>query len=394
MFSKKALAAASPAPMQGNVRVSGASQALAAITNPYVGAAGAGFLFLACVAALVVITGDPQAGAPVLRAPLTRIGATKDAPPGWREAPAPEPQGETSRTPDTFQFSEHPGLIGADDHATITLPAGGQIDGASPPVYDGLPVAPIVGLSAPGPSGGMLPVAAPDGRNVAQAYPRPFPSTGAPRVALIVGGLGLNLQTTRAAIDALPLEITPSFAPYAEDLQGWIDMARAAGHEVLLEAPMEPAGYPSNDPGPYTLLANSKPDETARKLDWLLLRGVGYFGVTNYLGGGFLNSDAAMTAFSSVLARRGVAFIDDGQARRRGGGLMRASADSVIDDHPSAEAINLALGGLETGAIKGGTALGSGFAYPVTPTAIKTWARSLPQRGVQLAPALAVMSKR
>jgi polysaccharide deacetylase 2 family uncharacterized protein YibQ len=351
-------------------------------------------LFLACVAALVAITGDPQAGAPVVRVPLTRIGATKDAPAGWREALAPEPQGEASLTPDTFELSEHPALIGADDHATITLPAGGQMDGASTPVRQGLPIAPIAGLSAPGPGGGLLPVIAPDGRNAAQAYARPFTSTGAPRVALIVGGLGLNPQTTRAAIDTLPPEITLSFAPYAEDLQGWIDMARAAGHEVLLEAPMEPADYPSNDPGPYTLLAAGKPDETARKLDWLLSRATGYFGVTNYLGGRFLGSDTAMTGFSAALAHRGVAFIDDGQARRRGGGLMRASADSVIDDQLSGDAINRALAGLEAGAFKGGAALGSGFAYPVTLSAIKVWAQGLPQRGVQLAPASAVMSKR
>jgi len=39
-------------------------------------------------------------------------------------------------------------------------------------------------------------------------------------------------------------------------------------------------------------------------------------------------------------------------------------------------------------------ARGSGFAYPVTLTAIKTWARSLPQCGVQRALASAVMFKR
>jgi len=69
-------------------------------------------------------------------------------------------------------------------------------------------------------------------------------------VALIIGGLGLNAATTRQAIESLPPEVTLSFVPYADGLQGWIDMARAAGHEVMLEAPMEPADYPSNDPGP------------------------------------------------------------------------------------------------------------------------------------------------
>ena len=391
MFSKKALASATPARAGVNLQ----AQALAGISNPYVGAAGALFLFMAAGASLVAITGDPQAGAPVVRVALTRIGATKDAPAGWREALAPEPHGEADLTPDTFELSASG--IGADDgHATITLPDGGHMDGGAtaPGPRDSLVAAPIAGLSAPGPGGGLLPVIAPDGRSAAQAYARPFVSTGAPRVALVVGGLGLNPQTTRAAIETLPAEVTLSFAPYADDLQGWIDMARAAGHEVLLEAPMEPADYPTNDPGPYTLLASGRPDETARKLEWLLSRASGYFGVTNYLGSRFLNSDSAMSNFSNQLSRRGVAFIDDGQGRRRGGGLPRASADRIIDDQLSAESINKELAALEAGAFKSGQALGSGFAYPVTLTAITRWAQTLPQRGLQLAPASAVMSKR
>ena len=149
MFSKKALATARPAPSRGYSR----APAVAALSNPYVGAAGAGFLFLACVGALVAITGDPQAGAPVVRVPLNRIGATKDAPAGWREALAPEPQGEASLTPDTFELSDHPALTGADDHATITLPDGGHVDGVTTPVRNGLVTAPLPGLSAPGPGG-------------------------------------------------------------------------------------------------------------------------------------------------------------------------------------------------------------------------------------------------
>jgi hypothetical protein len=306
---------------------------------------------------------------------------------------APEPQGEADLTPDTFELSAHPlGDIAPENQAVITLPGGGSVEGGV--AHAGLAAAPIAGLSAPGPSGGLLPVIAPDGRNSAQAYARPFASNGSPKVALIVGGLGLNPQTTRAAIETLPPEITLSFAPYADDLQGWIDMARAAGHEVLLEAPMEPADYPANDPGPYTLLAAARPEDTARKLEWLLSRGTGYFGVTNYLGSRFLNNDAAMNSFSSALGRRGVAFIDDGQGRRRGGGVMRASADRLIDEQLSAEAIDRQLSALEANAFKSGQALGSGFAYPVTLSAINRWASTLGARGLQLAPASATMARR
>jgi polysaccharide deacetylase 2 family uncharacterized protein YibQ len=393
MFSKKPAFATVSAGAFGNASGGFKSQALSAIANPYVGASGAAFLFMAAVASLILITGNPQAGAPVVRVALTKIGATKDAPDGWREALAPEPTGEADLTPDTFELSDHPlGEANPGNQAIITLPGGGHVEGGVARIA--LPTAPFAGLSAPGPSGGLLPVIAPDGKNSAQAYARPFASNGSPRVALIVGGLGLNPQTTRAAIETLPPEITLSFAPYAEDLQGWIDMARAAGHEVLLEAPMEPVDYPANDPGPYTLLATARPEDTARKLEWLLSRATGYFGVTNYLGSRFLVNDAAMNSFTGALGRRGVAFIDDGQGRRRGAGVMRASADRLIDEQLSADAIDKQLGALEANAFKGGQALGSGFAYPVTLTAINHWAQSLGTRGLQLAPASAMLARR
>src|SRR5437763_1565830 len=77
-----------------------------------------------------------------------------------------------------------------------------------------------------------LPISAQDGRTPFQAYARPFASNGRPRIALIIGGLGLNTRATRAAIETLAPQITLSFVPYDEGLQGWIDMARAHGHEV------------------------------------------------------------------------------------------------------------------------------------------------------------------
>jgi polysaccharide deacetylase 2 family uncharacterized protein YibQ len=236
-------------------------------------------------------------------------------------------------------------------------------------------------------------VIAADGRTAAEAYARPFTADGRPKVALVIGGLGLNPQTTRAAIETLPPEITLSFAPYAEGLQGWIDLARGHGHEVLLEAPMEPVDYPANDPGPYTLIAANRPEDTVRKLEWLMSRATGYYGLTNYLGSRFVTSDTAMTTFTLALKARGLAFIDDGQASLRGGPIPRASADRIIDDELAAGSIDGQLKMLEAGAAGRGQALGSGFAYPVTINQVRLWAAGLSGRGLQLAPASA-MAKR
>ena len=252
----------------------------------------------------------------------------------------------------------------------------------------------MAGLTEPGPGGSLLPAVAGDGRTAAQSYARPFISNGKPKVAIVVGGLGLNPKYTRQAIEQLPAEVTLSFVPYREDLQSWIDLARQHGHEVLLEAPMEPNDYPDNDPGPFTLMAAGQPAETAKRTEWLMSRATGYFGLTNYLGSKFVTSDAGMNAFAQTLKTRGVAFIDDGSAAKRGGGIPRASADRIIDDQLAAEAINQRLAELESTAAKRGQALGSGFSYPITLTQVSTWAQGLEQRGFQLAPASALMAKR
>ncbi len=380
-FSKKSL---TPAPASPQPASSGAVGKLrAALANPYFSAGGAAGLFLVLLTALVLIIGDPEAGAPVIRLPLVQAVAAA-APPGWREALTIDGSGpgiveeiyELSATPitETEPMGE----------AVITLP------GASPARrIQTLPPAPMAGLFHQGPNG-PLPVIAADGRTPAQAYARPFQSNGKPKVSLIVGGLGLNSRATREAIETLPGEITLSFVPYAEGLQGWIDLAREHGHEVLLETPMEPVDYPDNDPGPYTLLASSGPAETSRRLEWLMSRATGYFGLTNYLGSRFLSSDPAMATFTTVLKSRGLAFIDDGQAAGRGLGIPRASAGRIIDEQLSREAIDAQLLALEAQALQKGQALGSGFAYPLTITQVAQWAQAVEARGYQLAPASAL----
>lgn len=257
----------------------------------------------------------------------------------------------------------------------------------------GLVPAPIAGLTTPGP-GGLLPIIAADGRSAWKAYARPFVDDGRPKIALVIGGLGLNPDAARLAIDALPPEVTLSFSPYAENLQALVDRARAAGHEVMIEIPMEPVDYPDADTGPYTLLAANPPQDIQNKLDWLMSRATGYFAVTNTAGGRFLSQDQAAGTFVQALRQRGVAFIDDGQAGGRGGGLHRATLGTQIDGDLDGEAIDGQLLSLEARALQTGSALGSGSAYPLTVAQVQRWAAAVRDRGYALAPASALMSLR
>jgi len=355
-------------------------RALAASRSTGVGAAA--LVLILAAATLLKLIGpaghDPNAVRVSLASALGR------APPGWRETLIPL-HGPAQVSQDIIRLSEQPlAPLGG---------AGWRRGGALlPPPAPGapLPAAPIAGFFAPGPAG-PLPIIAQDGRTPFEAYRRPFIPNGRPKVALVIGGLGLNERATQAAIETLPPEITLSFTPYAEGLQGWIDMARAHGHEVLLETPMEPVDYPDNDPGPYTLMAGAQGPETVKKLEWILSRATGYFGLTNYLGSRFLSSDGGYQTFASAVRGRGLAFVDDGAAARRtGGGMVRGSAERVIDDQLNQAAIDQQLMALEAGALQRGQALGSGFAYPVTLEKVAQWSRALDQRGFQLAPASAL----
>ncbi len=353
--------------------------------SPAVGLTAAAFVFLATAYALAKLLGPPGGGEVRVRIPLE--AELRDAPAGWLQALKPL-SGEARERHDVVRLSERPLAPGAALVASgATAPSGPAFSGQA------LPVAPIAGFYAPGP-GGPLPIIAQDGRTPAQVYARPFKSNGRPKVSLIVGGLGLNSRATRQAIETLRPEITLSFVVYAEGLQGWIDMARANGHEVLIETPMEPVDYPDNDPGPYTLMAESQPPETVKKLEWILSRATGYFGLTNYLGSRFLATDPAYNAFAAAVKGRGLAFIDDGSAARRGGGMPRATAERVIDDKVSGPAIDQQLIALEAGALQRGQALGAGFAYPITLEKVAQWANEVETRGYQLAPASALTAPR
>jgi hypothetical protein len=383
MFSKKpqlAMQTAAPAPARFSAP---RAKVLSLLANPYVGAGAAAGLLLISIGVLVLV-GDPKAGAPVVKA---AIGEDAGLAAPVEVSSITDPNDPLVAGLAGLETSEGSGEV------VITLPDGQRQTVGGAARSGALPPAPIAGLHQPGP-GGLLPVVAADGRTAAQAYARPFVPNGKPRVSVVIGGLGIDPATTRRAIETLPAEVTLSFAVYADGLQGWIDLARSYGHEVLLEAPMEPKTFPQDDPGPQTLMTNARPEDTLRRLDTLLGKASGYFGVTNYMGSKFVASTGAMETFSAGLRKRGLAFIDDGSAIQKGGGIPRASADRIIDDQPGAEAIARRLSEIEAQAAKRGAALGSGFGYPSTITEVSRWAQGLSQRGYQLAPASALAVKR
>ncbi|MEE2879267.1 MAG: divergent polysaccharide deacetylase family protein [Pseudomonadota bacterium] len=241
---------------------------------------------------------------------------------------------------------------------------------------------------------GYLPKIAEDGRTPAGAYARPFANPeNRPTVSIVVGGLGINWRHTQSAIEELPPEVTLSFAPTARNLQGWIDQARAAGHEVLLEVPMEPYEFGRERAHPQTLYAGHDEDALTRNLNYVMSRATGYFGIINYQGSKFATEDDATLRLATMLKDRGIAFVEDGSLSRstftaaaEQTGLRFRAANTPIDARPDGEDIETKLLELEALALEEGSALGTGFAYPITIDILKEWTTRLEDKGIALAP--------
>jgi hypothetical protein len=357
---------------------------------------------LAGVTASIQMFGDPKAAGPRVVIPLTPSGS--DAPVVSVTEGAIDPALVQDDLNDPGGLAD-PGAALADVPALANAPSpeGGIDPGVEVvrPRANPLPRAPLAGLHEPGPLG-PLPIVAADGRSVAKAYARPFTGDSKKaKIAIVIGGLGVNSAVTQAAIDTLPPDVTLSFVPYAANLQSWIDKARADGHEVMLELPMEPLDSRTDDTGPDTLTANAAARDNLQRLERSLSRAAGYFAVTNYQGARFVNSTVAAAPITQALQKRGLVFMGNAVGARTGFGveakranLPFASVDRIVDSRRSADAIDEQLLHLEALALQNGSALGSGFAFPVTIDQIHKWTENLSVRGYQLAPASAVMAGR
>jgi hypothetical protein len=251
---------------------------------------------------------------------------------------------------------------------------------------------------------GPIPKLAADGVRPADAFAQPVKAIAgkpdAPRIAIIIGGLGVSESATADAIANLPGAVTLGFMPYGGDVAALAARARAQGHEVLLQLPMEPFDYPDNDPGPQTLLTSLTVQQNTDRLYWLMSRFQGYVGMANAMGARFTASEQAFAPVLREAAKRGLIFVDDGSNPRSLAGqiagannLPFAKADVAIDAVPTPAEIDRALGRLEMAARERNIAVGMASALPVSIDHIAKWSKALAGRGLLLVPITAVALK-
>ena len=236
-----------------------------------------------------------------------------------------------------------------------------------------------------------------DGLTPFDAYRVRKPVVAPARIAIVIGGLGLSQTGTKNAIEALPADVTLAFSPDGNSLRRWTEAARRGGHEVALQVPLEPIGWPDVRPSERTLTrADPSPDALAASLGRLTT----YPLVSNYLGTAFSLDAEALEAMMRELKARGLGYLDDGRAQAgraaavaRRVGLPFVQGSVLLDEERGPAAVDRALERLVAEAKAKGWAVASGTAFPTTVERVALFAEQAKAKGVTLVPVSNLMRR-
>ncbi|MBR0680863.1 divergent polysaccharide deacetylase family protein [Roseomonas eburnea] len=246
----------------------------------------------------------------------------------------------------------------------------------------------------------MLPRLGPEGRTSIRAYGRDFDRRDTrPRIGIVVADVGLSATQTEEAIRRLPPAVALALSPYAARPGQAAERARERGMETLISIPMEPAGYPLNDPGDRALLTGRPMAENLDLLDWVLSRSQGYVGAIGAIGGmrgeRFAALPETIGPVQDVLFRRGLLYLDPRPGAAAPARAWGRGIDVILDEPAGTRGeIERRLAELEQIARDRGAALGlAGAATPVLVERLAAWAATLDQRGLVLAPVSAMIRR-
>ena len=327
-------------------------------------------------------------------------GSFEKAPP---TDPTPETPPENTATPTATKPESPAAEITATPTATSTAQAPIELPAEEPVPTStaAIPLKPINDKLREKLSIGILPIISPDGTKPWRHYSKPYThESNHPMIAIVVTGLGQNKNMTTNAIN-LPENISLSFSPYAKDVTTWSNSARAKGHEVLLDLPLEPTNYPASDPGPQGLLIGNSSEENAIRLRWNFGRIQGYIGFTSPTNESFSQNDNIFKLLLDQINARGLMLaMPHEPAHKESIQLLDNSkiaynfADTILDEELSSEAIQMRLTALEKIAAKRGYAVGYTRAIPITMSELEKWSTKLEENGYILVPLSHIVSQK
>lgn len=212
------------------------------------------------------------------------------------------------------------------------------------------------------------------------------------RIAIVIDDLG---QSKKIAMDFLNLDAHLSFSvfPFAPHSREFAREASKQGRDVLLHLPMEPKGYPMQDPGRGRLLTTMGKRQLLSQLEKDLSAVPYVKGVNNHMGSKFTEDPELMQLVLEDIQRKGLFFLDSRTTPKTVGfrvaqelGVKTGQRNVFLDNERDVSKIKARIFELIALSQKNGGAIGIGHPHPETVQAIREVLPSLRENGVELVP--------
>ncbi|MBI5185866.1 MAG: divergent polysaccharide deacetylase family protein [Nitrospinae bacterium] len=221
---------------------------------------------------------------------------------------------------------------------------------------------------------------------------RPASSAAAPRVAIIIDDLGMNLALAQSFLD-LPVPVSFSILPGLAHSREIAELAHLKNRDVLCHIPMEPYKYPKVNAGDYSLLSSMDTQslEKALKAD---LAFVPYIvGANNHMGSKLTENERIMRLVLGHLKNLDLFFIDSVTSPNskafqlaREMGLRTARRNVFLDSTLDPDFIEAQFRKLKNSALSLGSSIGIGHPNPATISVLRDMIPEFEASGIRFVP--------
>ena len=213
------------------------------------------------------------------------------------------------------------------------------------------------------------------------------------KIAIVIDDFGHTSQRLVKQFCQLPFPLTLAVLPNEGRGDAIAERALAAGHEVLVHLPMEPDGYPENDPGPDAVMVDQDADEIRWHVRQAIDQVPGAVGLNNHMGSRATADARVMGLVLEEVSRHPLFFLDSrttpesqGWKIAQDAGIPSIQRDLFIDPLEEVTSVEENLWELAELAARNGHAVGVGHDRQQTLSALEYVLPRLERRGFRFVP--------